>query len=125
MTSKHLSILLLLGFVAVVPAAYAAPDDEATITVVDEDATPDDVVRVIELPDRASRSAAANSAHGTGTANNAADKSGESGREFGQQTSEDARNRDLKDQAKADARQAGKSDARNDNAGGNRHGPPQ
>lgn len=113
---------LLLG-VAIAPAAFAdAGDDadEATITVIEDGATPDDVVKVIELPDHAAATAAAKAASGADTANAAKDKSGESGRDFGQQVSEDARN-NISDEARADAKQQGRSD----NAGGsNRHGPP-
>lgn len=114
---------LVLG-VGIAPAAFAdASDDtdEATITVVEDGATPDDVVKVIELPDQASATAAAKAASGIDTANAAKDKTGESGRDFGQQVAEDARSKNISDEARADAKQQGRSD----NAGGNnRHAPP-
>jgi hypothetical protein len=121
-----LFVTTLLG-VAIVPMAFADSDeemDEATITVVDEGSTPEDVVKVIELPDHASATAATKSASGQDTANNAKDKSGESGREFGQQVSADAHSNNMSDQVRADAAQQARGDARSDNAGGNRHGPP-
>lgn len=114
---------LLLGF-AIAPVAFAdarEDADEATITVIDDGATPDDVVKVIELPDHVSATAAAKSADGVDTANAAKDKSGETGRDFGQQVSEEARNNNISDEARADAKQQGRSDNAN---GGNRHGPP-
>lgn len=115
-------LTLLLGF-AIVPAAFADAGedaDEATITVIEDGATPDDVVKVIELPDHASATAAAKSASGIDTASAAKDKSGETGRDFGQQVSEEARN-SISDEARADAKQQGRSDNAN---GGNRRGPP-
>jgi hypothetical protein len=99
--------------------------DEATITVVDDGDTPDDVVKVIELPARASASGVAKSASGIDTANSAKDKSGDSSRDFGQQISEDARSKNVSDQVRADAKQQGKSEARGNNAGGNGHAPPR
>jgi hypothetical protein len=116
-------LTLLLGF-AIVPAAFADAGedaDEATITVIEDGATPDDVVKVIELPDHASATAATKSASGIDAANAAKDKSGETGRDFGQQVSEDARNNNISDEARADAKQQGRSDNAN---GGNRRGPP-
>jgi hypothetical protein len=116
-------LTLLLGF-AIAPAAFADAGedaDEATITVIEDGATPDDVVKVIELPDHASATAAAKSAAGVDTASAAKDKSGETGRDFGQQVSEDARNNNISDEARADAKQQGRSDNAN---GGNRRGPP-
>jgi hypothetical protein len=116
-------LTLLLGF-AIAPAAFADAGedaDEATITVIEDGATPDDVVKVIELPDHASATAATKSASGIDAANAAKDKSGETGRDFGQQVSEDARNDNISDEARADAKQQGRSDNAN---GGNRRGPP-
>ena len=91
MTPKLISTCL---FLAVLTAQVARADagDEATITVVDEGATPEDVVKVIELPDRAAATAA--KATGSESPNNK-DKSGASGRDFGQQVSEEARDKDV------------------------------
>ena len=55
MTLKRMPNLVLLLLLAAMPVAHAGPDDEATITVVDEGDTPDDVVKVIELPDQAGK----------------------------------------------------------------------
>jgi hypothetical protein len=132
MTPKLISTCL---FLAVLTAQVARADvgDEATITVVDEGATPEDVVKVIELPDRASATAA--KATGSESPNNK-DKSGASGRDFGQQVSEEARDKDvekdvdkevdkdLKDLARDEAKHQGKGNSHNDDPGGNRHGPP-
>jgi len=123
----ELIFVLLLGL-AIAPVAHAdaaAGMDEATITVVDDGDTPDDVVKVIELPARASASGVAKSASGIDTANSAKDKSGDSSRDFGQQISEDARSKNVSDQVRADAKQQGKSEARGNNAGGNGHAPPR
>ena len=132
MTPKLISTCL---FLAVLTAQVARADagDEATITVVDEGATPEDVVKVIELPDRASATAA--KATGSESPNNK-EKSGASGRDFGQQVSEEARDKDvekdvdkdvdkdLKDLARDEAKHQGKGNSHNDDPGGNRHGPP-
>ena len=123
----ELIFVLLLGL-SIIPVAHAdavAELDEATITVVDDGDTPDDVVRVIELPDQASATGAAKSVSGIDTANSAKDKSGDSSRDFGQQISEDARSKNVSEQIRADAKQQGKSEARGNNAGGNGHAPPR
>lgn len=123
MNSIFKTLFMLLLGLALAPAAFADAGedaDEATITVIEDGATPDDVVKVIELPDHASATAAVKSASGMDTANAARDKSGETGRDFGQQVSEEARN-NISDEARADAKQQGRSDAA---SGGSRHGPP-
>ncbi len=122
MTSRSIFLCLSLALFAS-SMARADSGDEATITVVDEGATPDDVVKVIDLPDRAASNAS--KTVGAGAISNGRDKSAESGREFGQQVSEDARSMDLKDLARDEAKQQGKGNSRNDDPGGNRHGPPQ
>jgi hypothetical protein len=112
-------VVVLVLAVSIAPIALADSGDEideATITVVDEGSTPEDVVKVIELPDRASATAATKSASGLDTAN----KSGQSGRDLGQQVSEDARNGNLGDQVRADTAQQ----VRGDSAAGNRHNTP-
>jgi hypothetical protein len=122
---RKLPFWLFVAAVTSAPPAFAAgaaSDDDVTIMVVDESATPDDVVKVIELPAQTSANANAKGGYGE-TANNASDKS-ESGRDLGQQISEDAR-ANANDQARSDAAQQARNDARNDNAGGtNRHGSP-
>src|SRR5262245_54632236 len=58
--NRTLQLVLCAIAIAATPYAMARPSaDDVTITVVDEGATPDDVVRVIELPDRAAAKAAA------------------------------------------------------------------
>src|SRR5580765_687921 len=78
MTMNGISRLLLSVAltVAIAPIAQAATNDDATITVVDEGETPDDVVKVIALPERAAVEGKTKSASGTDTANGAKDKSG-------------------------------------------------
>ena len=132
MTPKLISTCLFLALLTA-QVARADAGDEATITVVDEGATPEDVVKVIELPDRASATAA--KATGSESPNNK-EKSGASGRDFGQQVSEEARDKDvekdvdkdvdkdLKDLARDEAKHQGKGNSHNDDPGGNRHGPP-
>jgi hypothetical protein len=112
--------------VAIAPGVHAAStDDEATITVVQEGETPDDVVTVIELPEHAKADARTNGASDADTANKTKDNG--SGRDLGQQASADEHGNSADkahgggdDNARNDAR----NDQRNDNAGGaNRHGP--
>lgn len=112
---------LFLGAAITCAAAHAEAEDadEATITVVEEGATPDDVVNVIELPDHAAATATDKAAGGLDTANSAK----ENGSDFGKQVSEDARN-NRGAQVREDAQQQAHSDARNDNPGGNRRTPP-
>jgi hypothetical protein len=120
---KLISVVLVLTVLTVTPIARAGLGDEATITVVEEGAAPEDVVKVIELPPPASATAATKSAFGTDAASSAKDKSAGGGHEFGQEISEDAHSRDMSDQVRSDAREQGKNETRNDNAGSNRHGP--
>ena len=58
MTLKLVSNFLAVLLLAVAPFALADAGDEATITVVDEGDTPEDVVKVIELPEKSVPSAA-------------------------------------------------------------------
>jgi len=127
MISRFRLIFALLSGLTIIPLAHAdvaADMDEATITVVDDGDTPADVVRVIELPDQASATGAGKSGSGIDTAKSAKDKSGDSGRDFGQQVSEDARSKNISDQVRADAKQQGNREARGNNAGGNGHAQP-
>lgn len=80
-------LLLVAGLVAS-PALYAAdaPGKQDTITVVAENAKPDDVVSTIALPESAAAKAVEQSKKGLDTANAAR----ELGREFGQNTAEQA-----------------------------------
>ena len=122
MKSKFNLMMALLFGLTMSPVAYAdeADDmDEATITVVDESETPEDVVKVIALPEQASPTAVEKSASGLETANNAK----ENGSDFGQQVAEDARNDNISDQVREDARAQGRSEARGDNASDKRHTP--
>jgi hypothetical protein len=124
--SKFRLVLALFVGLLMTSSVYADDAQEAddpTITVVGEGDTPDDVVKVIELPSHAATAAAAKSASGVSTANAAQNKTGESGRDFGQQVSEDARTNNGA-QVREDAQQQAHSDARNDNASDKRHTPP-
>jgi hypothetical protein len=116
----------LLGLLSL-PLAHAADEadaEDATITVVDDDATPDDIVRVIELPDPAAGQGNANTATGPQNVNAAQGGSAAAGHDFGQQTAEEARSRNNAEQVRAEAKQQGRSEARGDNASDNRRGPP-
>jgi hypothetical protein len=119
------ALLALLATPLANAAESADVDDEATITVIDDGVTPDDIVRVIELPDPASVAGSGKAAGGVGAANGAPGQSGASGREFGQQTAEEARSRNNAEQVRAEAKQQGRSEARGDNASDKRRGPPQ
>jgi hypothetical protein len=123
----NLVVTLLIGL-AMNPSAYAADAqdaDDATITVVGENETPDDVVKVIELPAHASANAsgtpAGKSASGTATASTAKEKSNEAGHDSGKQGSEDAHNNNG-GQVRDDAKHEAHDDARNDNAKDKDHG---
>jgi len=120
--------------VAIAPGVRAASaDDEATITVVGEGETPDDVVTVIELPDHAKADNKSGGATSGGSdSSSARDKAGSAHDAGQQQVSADTRDNNGHgqednnghgqgdDNAHNDAR----NDQRNDNAGGaNRHGP--
>lgn len=118
MKSKFNLVLILLAGLSMNPAAYAdEPNDaaDATITVVDEGATPDDVVKVIELPQPAAATGGDKSSKGGATATAAKDKSGGTGHESGKQVSEEARANNGA-QVREDAKQQAHNDARNDNA---------
>jgi hypothetical protein len=124
MTLKVKLIWALAAGMALAPLAHADESqsiDDATITVVEEGDTPDDVVNVIDLPASAAPNALQNSAAGQDTANSAK----ENANDFGQQVAEDARGNAVSDQAREDAKQQGRSEARGDNAGDKRRGPPQ
>jgi hypothetical protein len=145
MTLKLISIsnFLVLLLLAAVPAAYADAGDEATITVVDEGDTPEDVVRVIELPQKVTATAAKPASENSNAKDNNAkdnkenkeqastettDKAGESATDSGTQAVQEAKdakelNKDLKEQAKEEAKQQGKKGAHDDNGGGKGHGP--
>jgi hypothetical protein len=118
---------LIWAFVAVMglaPLAYAdaAQDiDDATITVVAEGDTPDDVVNVIDLPANAAPTGPQKSAADKETAKSAK----ANGNDFGQQVAEDARSNNRSDQVREDAKEQGRSEARGDNASDKRRGPPQ
>ena len=120
-------VVAVLGWLSM-PFAYAAdaPDaDDATITVVDDGDTPDDIVRVIELPQRTAPSGNQNAAQATPGEKAAQGQGTVSGRDFGQQTAEEARGRDNAAQVRAEAKQQSRNEARGDNANDKRRGPPQ
>ena len=120
--------MVVLLAAAWVPAAVADEADEATITVIDEGETPEDVARVIELPPSASATASkkAGSA-GSDAPNGVKAASTESGRDFGQQVSQDARSGNVADEVRADAAKEARGEARGNNGGGssNKHSPPR
>src|SRR5688572_28812375 len=100
MTVKFKTPLILVAALAWGPALYAADAPPAdTITVVEEDATPEDVVSTITLPEKASAKAVEASKKGLDTANAARELGGNStaaevrelGREFGESMAEEAR----------------------------------
>lgn len=103
----------LLAAFALSSPVYA--DDDDTMTVVEEGATPEDIVKVIELPEFASPSAQANAAFGHTTANQAKSL----GKEFGQQMAEQARNNNISEQIRDDIRQNARREARGNNGQGN------
>ena len=128
MTIRMKTPLILLAGLALAPAAFAAEAPPAdTITVVDEDATPEDVASTITLPAKASEKAVESSAKGLATANAAraangndtAQEAREQGREFGQRVAEQAR----QENPGAAAREAA-SEARNDRAAPGRPANP-
>lgn len=93
---KHKMIFALILLLAswAIPAAYADEGDEDTIVVIEEDGTPEDVVNVISLPERASDMARQRAASGQETANAAK----EFGRDFGQAKAEESRNTSIGEQ---------------------------
>ena len=102
---KLVTALFLAAVLA--PVVVAQEDDgdgsvDDTIVVVDENADPEDIINILELPETASDRGRESSAKGLATANAAR----ENGREFGQQMSEDARsNRDAqRDEARQESR---------------------
>ena len=126
---KSVLELLVVASLALawVPAAVADEADEATITVIDEGDTPEDVARVIELPPSASATATnkAGSA-GSDAPNGMKGASTESGRDFGQQVSQDARSGNIADEVRADAAKEARGEARGNSGGGSsKHSPPR
>jgi hypothetical protein len=129
MTLKLNSSIILVAGLALCPAVYAddPPPPSNTITVVAEDATPDDVVNKITLPAKASPTAVEKSKKGLETANAAREVGGnataaaarEQGREMGQRTAEEAR----QSNPGAQLREAA-NDARNDKASEHRPANP-
>lgn len=88
-TKLSIATLLALGLIGATPA-FAQGDEgppEDAITVVDENATPDEIMNRIELPEGRPDQAAEASAYGLETANAAR----EQGRDFGQERAEQAR----------------------------------
>ncbi len=128
MSTKFKYPLLLVAGLAWGPVLYAAEATSTdTITVVAEDATPEDVVSNITLPAKASAKAVEQSKKGLDTANSAREVGGnataaearEQGREFGQATAEAARQSNPGTQVREAA-----SEARSDKAAEHRPATP-
>ena len=98
-------LLMLLAVFALNPAAHA--DDDDTMMVVEEGATPEDIVKVIALPEFASPNTQTNAALGHGTANQAKAL----GKEFGQQMAEEAKNKNISEQVRDDLQQNARREA--------------
>ncbi len=113
MKLKPRLIMLLTAF-ALSSTANAADDD--TMMVVEEGATPEDIVRVIQLPDRASPAAGKSSAFGKDKSNDAKAL----GKEFGKQMAEEAKSRNAKEKVRDDMRYNARREARGSNGRGNR-----
>jgi hypothetical protein len=111
MNFKH-SFLVLLITGALASNTYA--DDDDTMMVVEQGATPEDIVKVIELPVFAAASAQEKSASGHEIANQAKTL----GKEFGQQIAEDAKNNNISEQVRDDIKQNARRDARGANGRG-------
>ncbi len=121
------SVLLVAGLAwgTALQAAESTPTD--TITVVAEDATPEDVVSNITLPAKASAKAVEQSKKGLDTANAARELGGnataaaarEQGREFGESTAAAARENNPGSQLREAA-----SEARSDKAAEHRPATP-
>jgi hypothetical protein len=90
---------LLVTSLLLTPVCFADKPAKDTITVVNEDATPEDVVSKIELPKKASDTAQSHSEKGMDNANNARESRGnetaaearDQGKEFGMTTAAEAR----------------------------------
>lgn len=102
----------LLAVFALSSPAHANDDD--TMTVVEEGATPDDIVKVIELPSFAAPSAQGNAAFGQQTANQA-----KTGKQFGQQMADEAKSNNISEQVRDDILQNARREARSNNGQGN------
>src|SRR5512139_1246008 len=103
MKQSNLWLILSIAGVLTSPMVYAEDTamDEDTVTVVDEGETPEDVANTITLPDAASDVAHERAAFGQGVANQAHEQAQELGRDFGQDVSEQARNRELSNEIRA------------------------
>ena len=107
---------LLLAAFALSSPAHA--DDDDTMIVVEEGATPEDIVNVIELPVFASPKATKNAAFGHETAKQA----NALGNEFGKQMAEEAKNKNISEQIRDDIQQNARREARGNNGQGNGQG---
>lgn len=115
-----MSLVVLLAVFTLVPSAYA--DGEDTMMVVEEGATPDDIVKIIELPGFASATGHG-AGHGKAAFGQEKGKEAKSlGKEFGQQMAEEAKNKNMSEQARDNARQNARREARGNNGQGNRPG---
>lgn len=118
---KSLPAWLLFIGVSAAPGAFAASSDgddagEATMMVVEEGATPENIVNIIELPRRASATARENRMRDT----TAADDARQWGGQFGQQAAEEAKSKGLGEQIRDDMQQDRGRDVRGDNGQGHR-----
>lgn len=116
MKTSSKAVLLLLAALVASPSVFAEEEHDAsedTMIVVQAGATPEDIVNIIELP-VASSSAAEHAAKGIGTAGNAS----KHGRVFDQQTSEDAKSKNISEHIRDDLYQNARRDARGANGKG-------
>jgi uncharacterized protein YggE len=116
-SSLKIILILLLGGTVCSGALAEEDPGEDTIVVVAVGATPEDIVNVIELPLRASSTAAD---HATANDNNANDAT-EFASEFRKQVAQEAKSKDISTQIRDDLEQNARRDAR----GNNRRDPPR
>ena len=107
-------LFLLLAAFALSTPAFA--DDDDTMMVVEEGARPDDIVKIIELPEFASPMAGKNASPGQETANEAKAL----GKAFGQQMAEQAKSNNPSETVRNDIQQNARREARDNNGRGNR-----
>ncbi len=121
--NKLIASMLALGLLG---SVHAFAQDDDTMMVIDEGATPEDIVNVLQLPEMASEIAVDASARGLGTAREAR----EDGRAFGREQAEAARERvqDVRESARESARDRAQERARDmprpGRAPDERPGPP-
>ncbi len=143
MNTQRFALVMLTSGLLLGGPAMAQTDmdtEEDTMTVVDMDGAPEDVVNVLELPDVAAEAAVEAAARGLGTAERAredgrafgeqqAERAREDGRAFGREQGESARERarDARESAGESARDQAQERARDMDRPGapdDRPGPP-